>query len=108
MRVSIGDISCARSLRNFRGMESSPVALFGLMLVSSLNTPGAVMLISGTVVCGLSPFQGISSVVSLENTEVNRSIRILALVLLSLNSTQFLLRGATAELSALLPCLLLI
>ena len=42
MKVHAGDISCTRSLSNFPGIESGPIALCGLMLFSSFMTHGVV------------------------------------------------------------------
>jgi hypothetical protein len=41
------------------GIESGPVALYGLMFFSNFSTPGMVTIIGSMVLCGLSPLSGI-------------------------------------------------
>jgi hypothetical protein len=59
------------SLCNLAGMESGPVALYGLMFFSNFSTPGMVTIIGSMVLCGLSPLSGIELISSLVKTDLN-------------------------------------
>ena len=80
-------------------MLSGPLALCGLMLLSSFWMPGVVMASDGITGCGLVTLVGMLSIDSVVNIDLNCSFKMFAFCLVSATSCSSFFRGATPLLS---------
>ena len=78
-------------------MLSGPLALCGLMLLSSFWMPGVVMMSDGITGCGLTPLLGILSIDSVVNTDLNCSFKMFAF--LSSRTQTVVLDGESSDIA---------
>ena len=77
-------------------MLSGPLALCGLMLLSSFWMPCVVMVSDGITGCGLTPLLGMLSIDSVVNTDLNCSFKMFAFCLVSATSCPSFFQGSNS------------